>query len=104
MSQCRGCGRLILWLHVPGRDKPIPVDPAAPVYVIDAASVKLDASGRVDRSQPLRGERVTMHPGTKLQTAVVSHFATCPDGEQFSGRNKPAPAKPPTGSPVDRGA
>lgn len=92
MSECRGCGKPILWLYVPGRPKPIPVDPMAAVYVIDAESVKLDGNGRVDRSQPLRGERVTMHPGTKLQTAVVTHFATCPNAAEFSGRNKPAAA------------
>lgn len=96
-STCNGCGKPIVWIRTPD-GKRVPLDPSPPVYVIHAASVKMDGNGRVDQSQALIGERVTVVPGTRLQTACVTHFATCPNAGQFSGRNKP-----PTGQPVDRG-
>lgn len=59
-STCKGCGAQILW--VKSGDKSIPLDLKPPCY---------------DRD----GQRVE---------AFVSHFATCPQANRFSGSSKPA--------------
>lgn len=62
-TPCKGCGRPILW-GVTADGKRIPLDPRASVYAYE--------SGKAER----------------LGTAYVTHFATCPHANQFSGRNK----------------
>ena len=68
MTTCRGCGAEIVWITSP-RGKPIPCDPPEVTVVTEAGHV---VSGR------------------------VSHWATCPQAEQF--RRRPAgPARYPLG-------
>jgi hypothetical protein len=66
---CRGCGRKILWIEWGGRK--IPLDAVAPCYV-----------RLVDKET--RDEVWAQGKGH----AFVSHFATCRQANQFSGRNR----------------
>ena len=67
-SACRGCGKPICW-GVTADGKRIPLDPRPPVY-----RIVNDAGGNevVERDK----------------NAMVSHFATCPKANEFSGGRK----------------
>lgn len=73
MPVCKGCGKQIVWgsyLDGENREKRVPLDPAPPVYRV----VRHDAGGdALIRRDP---------------DAMVSHFATCPKADQFSGRGR----------------
>jgi hypothetical protein len=64
---CRGCGKPIIW-GVMG-EKKIPLDPRPPVYTVVGLK---DGQAIVQR----------------LENALVSHFATCPNANDFSGGKK----------------
>ena len=70
MSACKGCGNPIVWGETE-EGKKIPLDPRAPVYVETDPDTQ---------TQPI--------PVTRSRIAMVSHFATCPDANRFSGRKK----------------
>lgn len=73
MSNCRGCGKEIIWgVNLEG--KKIPLDPAPPVYV------------SMGNTGITNGMVVTRDPD-----AMVSHFATCPEANEFSGSKKAKP-------------
>ncbi len=81
MSMCRGCGKEIVW----GKNefgKKIPLDPRAPVYIIEGVIIPGDfvpvSSAKTD----------------SYQTAMVSHFATCPDANRFSASKKKSEGRP----------
>ena len=59
---CRGCGKKIVWGETP-EGKKIPLDPSPPTYYYD------DDSGECERTHNI----------------YVSHFATCPFANDFSG-------------------
>jgi hypothetical protein len=63
---CRGCGKKILWLQLDGKN--IPLDAVAPCYV-----------RLVDKET---GAEVWARGAGN---AYFSHFATCPQANQFSG-------------------
>lgn len=76
MSACKrpNCGKDITWGETEpdenGRTRKIPLDPSAPVYRI----IRHDAAG----DPVIRRD----------ENAMVSHFVTCPDSNQFSGGKK----------------
>jgi hypothetical protein len=70
MSECRGCGKRILWGVTPEGRK-IPLDPSAPVYSV------VHINGRDECV------RTTLH--------MVSHFVTCPKANDFSASKKGNP-------------
>ncbi len=75
MSICRGCGKKIVWGTMVGSDlksKKIPLDPAPPVY-------------RSTEGQQLHSDGMFIE---RASDAMVSHFATCPKANEFSGRSK----------------
>ena len=80
-SVCRGCGKKIVWVE-DNNGKKIPLDPVAPVYQIDIAAAAL-APGCTKIA-------------TRRKDCMVSHFATCPDANKFSGKTK-KDAKDPSG-------
>lgn len=63
-SPCRGCGRPIVWAKSPDGSKKYPLDPRAPVFEVSGVDPVLIAK---------------ISP-----TAYVSHFATCPNADEFS--------------------
>ena len=63
MSDCKGCGKPIVW-GITADGKKIPLDPRPPIY-------------RFDGHDATRIERV--------MDVYVTHFATCPKASQFSG-------------------
>jgi hypothetical protein len=72
---CRGCGKPIVWaknLRADGSLQNIPLDPRAPVY-----SVQVIGENEV---------RCTLVPRDNF---MVSHFATCPNANDFSRGRKP---------------
>lgn len=69
MSTCRGCGREIVW-GVTSDGKRIPLDPRPPVY-------------RTGTLLPEGGVRCE-----RDREALCSHFATCPNADQFSGSRR----------------
>ncbi len=87
MATCKGCGREIVWgkKHDGGM---VPLDPRAPVFAVDtegeAYSLKsqLDIEGRLQMALP-NGQCALVRAKW-----MVSHFATCPNANEFSGKNK----------------
>lgn len=79
-ATCRGCGKPIVW-GVTADGKKIPLDPRAPVY--EVPSITPTTFGT-------EGERIGI---TRNLSAMVSHFATCPQANQFSGSKKKGPAE-----------
>ena len=67
---CKGCGKPIVWAKN-AEGKAIPLDPRPPVY-----GVKQDAALGVICA--------------RVESAMVSHFATCSHAADFSGSNKKA--------------
>jgi hypothetical protein len=67
-ATCRGCGKNIVWAILENGKK-IPLDPTPPCYVLTACGGPEPAAVR-DRG------------------VMVSHFATCPKANQFSGSKK----------------
>jgi hypothetical protein len=84
---CRGCGKPIVWAALVdergelvtnenGSPKCIPLDPRAPVYELKSYTDRsLGADGKARECR-------------RISDAYVSHFATCPAANQFSGRNR----------------
>jgi len=69
-SQCKGCGREIVWGEDEGGRK-IPLDPRPAVYV-------------VVRKTPTGTELLAK----RTSQAMVSHFVTCTAANKFSGSKK----------------
>lgn len=67
-SACKGCGKPILWA-IDDAGKKQPLDTTPPTWVV--IGNEKDGTPKVRRS-----------------AGYVSHFATCPAANQFSGRNK----------------
>ncbi len=66
---CRSCGREVVW-KTTQHGKKVPLDPKALVFsVVGETAVKPT-------------------PGVLGETFMVSHFATCPDANQWSGKNR----------------
>lgn len=72
MAYCK-CGRIIVWGKTPSGQN-IPLDPKAPVYRFIA--------GRPDGGPD---DDMTVD---RAMNCMVSHFATCPQANQFSASNK----------------
>ena len=68
-SPCRGCGKPIVWGETPDGKK-IPLDPTPAVYLVREESQKTVVVYRT------------------LNCYMVTHFATCPKANQFSGSKK----------------
>lgn len=69
MASCRGCGKQIVWAE-DKNGKKIPLDPAPPVYEFT------------------HDQMINKTVCNKLDRAAVSHFATCPNANDFSGSKK----------------
>ena len=69
---CSKCGKPIVWAINMDTGKRIPLDMIPPIYAIQRETQSSDVI--VKRME--KGE------------FGVSHFATCPDANYFSGRNK----------------
>lgn len=71
-SKCKGCGKPIEWIEhtnvVTGELKKVPLDSRAPTFRFNSET------GIWERSD-----------------AMVSHFATCPNANQFSASKKEEP-------------
>jgi len=63
MTRCKGCGREMVWLSLGKGKGAVPLDPRAPVYDVTTGA---RSEGRY----------------------MVSHFATCPQANRFSGSGK----------------
>lgn len=82
MENCKGCGKPMLWAKNEN-GKMIPLDPKAPVWAMTGEAENDGALPLVERAP----------------NAFVTHFATCPQANRFSGASKKAgnaPGKPAT--------
>lgn len=72
-SFCRSCGRQIVWAET-SHGKKVPLDPKALVF-----SVMND-----------KGKLIAVKPsgGPIGEQFMVSHFATCPDANKWSGQHR----------------
>lgn len=70
MTTCKGCGKEIVWA-VTAEGRKIPLDPRPPVYSL------------IDTPRGKEAVRTTL--------AMVSHFSTCPNANDFSGSKKRIP-------------
>lgn len=78
-SLCKGCGRPIVWgayCTPDGAVVKVPLDPTPPCY-----SLLPD--------NPLIDDMTAVHPLSRSDF-MVSHFATCPKANAFSGRTRKA--------------
>jgi len=69
VSACKGCGKTIVWAEVKVEGKPVvrvPLDPRPPIY-------RVDRPGHATRAE---------------DRWMVTHFATCPKANKFSGSKK----------------
>lgn len=76
MAKCKGCGAEILWAKNEN-GKMMPLDAKAPVYVLTIRN-DMGTEARCQRAEKGR--------------AFVSHFATCPKANEFSGSKRVDPA------------
>lgn len=72
LRSCKGCGRPILWATNTETGKMVPLDPTAPVYIL---STHGDGETKTCCRAP-------------TDAFAVSHFATCPEANQFSGKSR----------------
>lgn len=80
MSTCRSCGRDILWAETQ-HGKKVPLDTKALVFSVVQDGMKFIA---VKPTGGVIGERF-----------LVSHFATCPEANAWSGHKRGDPGPPP---------
>ncbi len=101
MSTCRGCGKKIIW-GTTKDGKRIPLDPAPPVYSVigleypnddsptkdaEVEIVRIQRAPTLEKSGPETAIRERGEPvGPWLMASYVSHFATCPQANQFSAK------------------
>lgn len=73
-AKCRSCQALILWITLEPRNKPHPVNPVP----IEGGSIRttLEGGKRTGRVLPY---------GVRKGKLYVSHFATCPDADDWRG-------------------
>lgn len=71
-SPCKGCGKPILWAQ-DHEGKKIPLDPKPPVYTVYGRDLD---------------KGVALCERSTRQIFMVSHFATCPNANDFSGSRK----------------
>ncbi|MCC6671074.1 MAG: hypothetical protein IT458_08435 [Planctomycetes bacterium] len=75
ISRCKGCGRGIVWATKEDGGK-VPLDASAPVYAVTEVGDEI-AGG---------AEAVVL--AKRAERHLVSHFATCPQASEFSGRSR----------------
>ena len=78
-SLCRGCGKPILWGTEEGTGRRLPLDPTPPVY---------EVQGFYDGGDTGEGQDIGVTAVRRHFKAYVSHFATCPKANEFSGSKK----------------
>ena len=79
MAKCRGCGAEIIWA-MNENGKLIPLDAKAPVYLLTEVKKSIT---EVEKST-----RCVRVGRDDLPACYVSHFATCPKANEFSGSKK----------------
>jgi len=79
---CKGCGKPIVWATLAEGDeitsKRVPLDPRPPVYVLQDG---VPGEGALCRRVGKAGTAIEL---------LVSHFATCPKANDFSGGGRKA--------------
>lgn len=70
-SKCKGCGKEITWAFNPSTGKKVPLDMSPPFYAL----VECPETGNLLARQITRKD------------IGMSHFATCPKANDFSGKN-----------------
>lgn len=68
---CKGCGKEIVW-GVTSPGKAVPLDPRPPVYHVTSDTKSKSGYSAI----------------RAIGTHMVSHFATCPKANDFSGSRK----------------
>ena len=73
-GKCRSCQALVLWITLEPRNKPHPVNPVP----VEGGSIRVTLEGgkRIGRVLPY---------GAREGKLYVSHFATCPDADDWRG-------------------
>ena len=77
MSQCRGCGREIIWLRM-NSGKYMPVDPKPVLVAGDGKDTFI-----TDEGETITGTASKTDTGT---VGFVPHWATCPEAGRFRKR------------------
>ncbi len=89
VSNCRGCGKAILWAKVAGsgedgeKAKWVPMDTAATIYELCKDG---EESGYEVKLVPSPERKRTLSAGGMI--TAVSHFATCTKADRFSSSRR----------------
>ena len=84
--KCRGCGAPIVWIKMFGSGKSMPVN-EEPVQVLmfQGTDKFIRSDGVVITGQRI-GEAYDDYPDENVVEVYESHFATCPQSNQFRRR------------------
>lgn len=85
-SDCRGCGRPMVWAVTPDGKK-IPLDPKASVYRVTSNGPNEPPTAELVRTRQTVGDNDVVQEDSYM----VSHFHTCPNASDFSGRSRRRP-------------
>lgn len=82
MNNCRGCGKPMIWGISKNGKMRIPLDPKAPVYYV---------LGNYNVGENGEGADIKATIVERAQGYFVTHFATCPNANDFSRSKKNLP-------------
>lgn len=87
--KCRGCGAPVIWVRMQDSGKRMPVD-EDPVLVLQGhgSDTFVRADGEIVHGIRI-GDGYDDYPDDNVIEAYVSHFATCPQANQYRRREKP---------------
>ena len=86
-GQCKACGAAIVWIQS-ANGKPMPANAKTERFYPDphGKSLYILNDGHTMRGNPVPDDRDVMDPEPGVSSGHVSHFATCPQADNFRKR------------------
>jgi hypothetical protein len=93
-TPCSACGKPVVFASRPNGSR-APLDPRAQVFLVTrrggmpfATTFKEFQAKAVSITVKMEDGSTETYPASAILSLMVTHFATCPKGSQFSGQNK----------------